>query len=322
MLTSRLLVWMCPIALMVIGMGAAGAQNYPNQTIRIVTGNPGGALDLSARMIAQGIAGSLGQQVIIENRMSAGGAIAVQTVIKAPPDGHTLLLYGGNIWLFQFMADNVPWDTIRDLAPITLAIKSPSVLLVHPSLPVKSVAALIALAKSRPGELNEAGVGSGNATHMASELFKSMAHVNIVRVPYKGGGPALIALVGGEMQLTFSVAGAALPYVKSGRLRALAITSAQPSPLIPELPTIAASGLPGYEAESLFGLFAPANTPATIINRLNQEIVRFLTMAETRKRFLNSGLETVGGSPEQLLAAVKSDMAKWGKLIKDVGIRR
>jgi len=260
--------------------------------------------------------------VIIENRMSAGGAIAVQTVIKAPPDGHTLLLYGGNIWLFQFMVDNVPWDTIRDLAPITLAIKSPSVLLVHPSLPVKSVAALIALAKSRPGELNEAGVGSGNATHMASELFKSMAHVNIVRVPYKGGGPALIALVGGEMQLTFSVAGAALPYVKSGRLRALAITSAQPSPLIPELPTIAASGLPGYEAESLFGLFAPANTPATIINRLNQEIVRFLTMAETRKRFLNSGLETVGGSPEQLLAAVKSDMAKWGKLIKDVGIRR
>lgn len=321
MSVSRPLVSMCSVVLMVMCMGAVCAQNYPNQTIRIVTGNPGGALDLSARMIAQGITGGLGQQVIIDNRMSAGGAVAVQTVVKARPDGYTLLLYGSNMWLFQFMTDNVPWDTIRDLAPITLAIKSFSILLVHPSLPVNSVAALIALAKSRPGELNEAGIGSGNATHMASELFKSMTHVNILRVPYKGGGPALLALVSGEMQLTFSVAGAALPYVKSGSLRALAITSAQPSPLIPELPTMAASGLPGFEAESLYGFFAPANTPATIINRLNQETVRFLTMAETKKRFLNAGLETVGGSPEQLVATVKSDMARWGKLIKDAGIR-
>ena len=186
MMKPRSLVWICAVVLMVVSMGAVRAQSYPTQTIRIVTGNPGGGLDLSARMIAQGITGRLGQQVIIENRMSAGGAIAVQTVIKAPPDGHTLLLYGGNIWLFQFMADNVPWDTIRDLAPITLAIKSPSLLVVHPSLPVTSVAALIALARSRPGELNEAGIGSGNATHMASALFKSMAKVDIVRVPYKG----------------------------------------------------------------------------------------------------------------------------------------
>lgn len=318
----RSLVWICAVVLMVVSMGAVRAQSYPTQTIRIVTGNPGGGLDLSARMIAQGITGRLGQQVIIENRMSAGGAIAVQTVIKAPPDGHTLLLYGGNIWLFQFMADNVPWDTIRDLAPITLAIKSPSLLVVHPSLPVTSVAALIALARSRPGELNEAGIGSGNATHMASALFKSMAKVDIVRVPYKGGGPALVALMGGEMQLTFSVVGAALPYVKSGRLSALAITSAQPSPLMPGLPTVAASGLPGYEAESLYGIFAPAATPAPIIDRLNQEIVRFLNAAETKKRFLNAGLETVGSSPEQLLAAVKADMAKWGKVIKGLGLRR
>lgn len=322
MMKPRSLVWMCAVVLMVVSMGAVRAQSYPTQTIRIVTGNPGGGLDLSARMIAQGITGRLGQQVIIENRMSAGGAIAVQTVIKAPPDGHTLLLYGGNIWLFQFMADNVPWDTIRDLAPITLAIKSPSLLVVHPSLPVTSVAALIALARSRPGELNEAGIGSGNATHMASALFKSMAKVDIVRVPYKGGGPALVALMGGEMQLTFSVVGAALPYVKSGRLRALAITSAQPSPLMPGLPTVAASGLPGYEAESLYGIFAPAATPAPTIDRLNQEIVRFLDAAETKKRFLNAGLETVGSSPEQLLAAVKADMAKWGKVIKGLGLRR
>lgn len=318
---SRSVACMCCVTAMLDGMAVADAQNYPSQPVRIVTGGPGGALDLTARLLAQGIAGSLGQQLIIENRISAGGALAVQAVIKAKPDGYTLLVYGGNIWLFQFMADNVPWDTIRDLAPITLVIRSPSVLLVHPTLPVKSVAALVALARNRPGELNEAGIGSGNATHMASELFKTMAKINIVRVPYKGGGPALNALIGGEVQLTFSVTGAALPHVKSGRLRALAITSAQPSPLMPGLATVAASGLPGYDAESLYAMFAPANTPAAIINRLNQETVRFLMLPDVKEKFLAAGLEPAGGTPEQLLATIKSDMAKWGKLIRDAGIR-
>lgn len=305
-----------------LAAGAACAQTtYPSQPIRVVTGNAGGSLDLTVRMMAQGLTGPLGQQFVIDNRLSAGGALAVTAVVKAKPDGHTLLMYGSNIWLFQYMTDNVPWDTLRDLVPITLVVKSPSVLAVHPALPVKSVSDLIALAKRRPGELNEAGIGSGNATHMASELFKKMAGISILRVPYKGGAPALNALIGGEVQLTFSVAGTVIPHLKTSRLRALAITSPQPSPLVPGLVTVAASGLPGYDAESLYAMFAPAGTPPAIIARLNQETVRYLSMPETKERFLNAGLEAAGSTPEQLVAIIKADMAKWGKLIKEAGIR-
>ncbi|OGA42315.1 MAG: hypothetical protein A3G24_11530 [Betaproteobacteria bacterium RIFCSPLOWO2_12_FULL_62_13] len=321
MLILRHLARMFSAAMMAFGMGVVCAQNYPNQTIRIIAGSAGGAIDMSARSIAQGLTGNLGQQVIVENRGSAGGAIAVQTLIRARPDGYTVLLYGSNIWLWQFMADNVPWDPIRDLSPITLAITTPHVVIVHPLLPVKTVAELIALAKTRPGELNDAGIGSGNATHMAAELFKLMAGVNIVRVPYKTSAMEMADLSSGQVQLAFSTTGAAMPYVKSGRLRALAVTSAQPSALVPGVPTVAASGLPGFEAASIYGMFAPAQTPATIINRLNQEIVRVLNEANLKERLFNVGLEGVGSSPEQLTAAIKSDMAKWGKVIKDAGIR-
>ena len=314
----RYVKWL-PVA--ALAAASAVAQPYPSQPIRVVTGNAGGALDLTVRMMAQGLNGPLGQQFVIDNRLSAGGALAVTAVTKAKPDGHTLLMYGSNIWLFQYMTDNVPWDTLRDLAPIALVVKSPSVLAVHPTLPVKSVSDLVALARARPGELNEAGIGSGNATHMASELFKRMAGINMLRVPYKGGAPALNALIGGEVQLTFSVAGAVIPHLKTSRLRALAITSPQPSPLIPGLVTVAASGLPGYDAESLYGLFAPAGTPPAIITRLNQEAVKYLSLPETKERFLNAGLEAAGSSPEQLVATIKADMAKWGKLIREAGIR-
>ncbi len=317
----RRLAWLYSAIVMAFSVDVACAQNYPNQTVRIVAGAAGGSIDVSARVIAQGLTEAWGQQVIVENRGSAGGAIAVQTVTKARPDGHTVLLYGSNVWLGQFMADNVPWDPMRDLSPITLAISAPHVLAIHPLLPVKSVAELIALAKARPGELNDCGIGAGNATHMAAELFKAMSGVNIVRIPYKNTATQISDLVSGQVQLTFITTGAVMPYVKAGRLRALAVTSAQPSALVPGVPTVAASGLPGYEATSIYGMFAPARTPAAIISRLNQDIVGVLNKPSSKERLFSAGVEGVGSTPEQLTAAMKSDMAKWGKMIKDLRIR-
>jgi tripartite-type tricarboxylate transporter receptor subunit TctC len=219
------------------------------------------------------------------------------------------------------MRDGVPWDPIKDFAPITLAITSPNLLVVHPSMPVNTVKDLIALAKRRPGELNDAGGQTGSSTHLAAELFKAMADVNIVRVPYKGVGPALNALIGGEAQLSFTNPGAAAPHVKAKRLRAVAVTSAQPSALLPGLTTVAASGLPGYEAVSIFGMFAPAKTPTAIIDRLYQEMARALAAPDVKEKFLASGVETVGSSPDQLANAIKAEMSRMGKVIKDRNIR-
>jgi len=299
--------------------GAASLQEFPSRPIRIVTAEIGGGNDFAARIIAQGIMPALGKPVIVENR---GGSVVVsaQIVGKALPDGHTLLLYGSNLWILPFMRDRVPYDPIMDFSPITNATSSPCVLVVHPLLPAKSTAELIALAKARPGQLNYAGA-SGGIIHIAAELFKSMAGLDMVYVPFKGGSPALMALVGGQVQLMFPTAGTVAPHLKSGRFRALAITSAQRSPLFPDLPTIAASGLPGYESVARFAVLAPAKTPPAVINRLNLEIVRVLAMADVREKFHNAGIETVGGTPAQLAATMKSDMARLGKLIKAAGIR-
>lgn len=313
--------WVYWVLFVGFNTGVAYAQHFPNQTIRIIAGAAGGSIDVSARVIAQGLTEALGQQTIVENRGSAGGVIAVQTLTKARPDGYTLLLYGSNVWLWQFMVDNVTWDPMRDLAPITLAISAPHVLVTHPLLPVKSVADLITLAKARPGELNDCGIGVGNATHMAGELFKSMAGVNIVRIPYKNTATQINDLISGQVQMSFITTGAAMANVKAGRLRALAVTSAQSSALVPGVPTVAASGLPGYEAVSIYGMFAPAQTPAAVISRLNREVVRVLNAPSSKERLFTAGVEGVGSSPEQLTAAIKADIAKWGKLIKDLGIR-
>ena len=307
---------MVAIGLMVLASGVVSGQNYPSRPIRIFASEAGGGTDLAARLIAPGLTAGLGQSIVIENR---NALIATETVAKSPPDGYALLLNGPAVWLTQFMRDNVTWDPLRDLAPITLAVSSPSVLVVHPSLPVKSVRELIALAKARPGELNYGTGPAGGPPHLAGELFKAMAGVNIVVIPYRGTGPALNALIGGQVQLMFPSAGGALQHVRSGRLRALAITSARPSTLIPGLPTVA-TGLPGYESIGIFGVFAPANTPGAIINRLNQEIVRALNQADVKEKFLNAGTETVGSTPEQLTAAIKAEMATMGKVIRDNGI--
>jgi tripartite-type tricarboxylate transporter receptor subunit TctC len=304
-----------------LSAGMASAQNYPTKPIRMVTAEPGGGNDFSARLIVQGLGGSLGQPMIVDNRGGAGGIIAADIVAKAQPDGYTLLLYANNIWIIPLLRRNTPFDVIRDFAPITWAAKSPNTVVVHPSLPVKSVEDLIAYAKARPGELNYGSGGTGSSTHLAVELFKSMTGVNIVRVAFKGNAPALNGLFAGEVHLMIATAGTVAPHLKSGRLRALAVTSAQPSPLAPGLPTVAASGLPGYESMQIYGVFAPSRTPAAIVKRLNEEIVRVLGRADVKEKFLASGVEPVGSTPQQLAATIKSEIVRMGKVIKDAGIR-
>ena len=318
MLISRIVVCMFLGGMMVLGAGGVSGQDYPSKPIRILTSGAGGASDILARLIAQGISAPLGQPVIVDNRVAI---IAIETVAKAPPDGYSLLFYGTLIWLAPFLRDNVPWDPVRDFSPITLVTSEPNVLVAHPSLPVRSVKELIALAKARPGALNYGSSGSGSSGHLAGELFKSMAGVDIVRIPFKSIVLGLPDLMSGQLQLMFPPVGPVDAHIKSGRLRALAVTSAQPSALVPGLPTLAASGLPGYEVVALNGIFAPGKTPAAIVNRLNQEMVRVLTRADVKEKFLSTGQEIVGSSPEEFAAAIKSDMARMGKVIRDAGIR-
>jgi len=253
----------------------------------------------------------------VENRPS--GVIPGEIVSKAPPNGYTLLLYNNTLWIGPLL-QNTPYDVVRDLAPVTSVAKGANVLVVNPATPVKSVADLVVLAKAKPGELNYGSSGTGASNHLAGELFRAMAGVNIVRINYKGAGPALTALLAGELQLMFPTAGAVTPHVRAGRVRALAVTSAEPTALFPGVPTVAAS-LPGYESISIYGVFAPAKTPRTIIDKLNEEIVRFLNRADVKEKSFNAGMETVGGPPEQLAATVKSEMARMSKVIRDAGIR-
>jgi tripartite-type tricarboxylate transporter receptor subunit TctC len=298
---------------------AVHAQTYPVKPVRIVTGGVGGGADLISRLIAQGIAEPLGQPVIVDNRGS--GVVPGDIVAKAAPDGYTLLVTSGVLWIGAFIEPNVPYDVVRDFAPISWTNKQPNVLVVHPALPVKTVRELIALAKSKPGALNYSTGATGSATHLAPELFKTMAKVNMVRIPYKSGATEIADLVGGHVQLTFGTPATFMPHIKSGKVRAVAVASAEPSALFPGLPTIASSGVPGYESGVITGIFATAKTPEAIINRLNSEIVRHFTNPETKQRLLNTGVEAVGSTPAAFAAAIKADMAKWGKLIKDANIR-
>ena len=301
--------------MIVLGAGEVFGQAYPNKPIRFVTAEVGGGGDFAARLIAPGISGPLGQPVIVENRNTYIGPVIVS---KSPPDGYTLLWAGNILWLLPHMQDNVPSD--KDFSPITTAQVSPNILVVNPSLPVKSVKELIALAKAKPGALNYSSSAAGTASHLSAELFKSMAGVNIVRIAYKGNGPAVLALVSGEVQFGFPSPGSSGPHIKSGKLRALAVTSARRSALYPDLPTVA-DGLPGYELTNITGLFVPAKTPAPIIRRLNQEIVRVLNSADVKEKILSTGVEPVTSSPEEFAAAIKLDSARLGKVIKDARIR-
>ena len=313
-------IHICGLAAALLAASAASHAQpagpaYPAKVVRIVTAAAGGGSDFATRLIATPLGQALGQQVIVDNR----GLLAADIAAKAPPDGYTLLLSGPTLWLLPLMRNNVASD-IGDFTPITLATRTANILVVHPSLPVKSVADLIALAKAKPGELNFGTSGTGNSVHIAGELFKSMAGLNIVRVNYKGGSQALTDLAAGQTQLMFSVPGSALPHVKTGRLRALAVTSATPTPLAPGLPSVSQT-LPGYESVSYLAIFAPAGTPAPIVNRLSQEIAKALARPDVKDKFLALGIETVGNTPEAAAAVIKADLARMGKVIKAAGIR-
>ena len=315
---TRLFVWVFWVGVVVSGVSVVSGQTFPSKPIRIVTANAGGGADFAARLIARGLSSRLGQQAVVENR-GGSATIPVETVAKAPPDGYTLLLYSNSMWTLPLI-QSVPYDPVRNFVPITLAVSTPNVLVVHPSVPVKSVKELIAFSKSKPGQLNYASTVTGTSSHLSGELFKAMAGVDIVRVNYKGAGPALNDLLAGQVQMMFAAAASAVPHLKSERLRGLAITSRQPSALAPGLPTLAASGLPEYEAVTIYAMFAPAGTPSALVNRLSQEVVQYLSRTDIKEKFFNIGVETVGSSPEQLGTTVKSEMTRLGKLIKDAGI--
>ncbi len=294
------------------------ADTWPQRPLRIVTSEPGGGSDFTARVVAQGLTQSLGQQVIVDNR--AGTVTAAQIMMKAAPDGYTLLSYNNSLWTLPLLQPMF-YDVLRDFIPVTLATRSPNILVAHPSVPVANVRELVAYAKTNPGTLNYASGTVGSTNHLAAELFKALAGVNISRIGYKGSGFAVNDLIGGQVQLMFATSGSIAPHVKSGRLRALAVTSAQPSALAPGLPTITASGVPGYEAITMYGLYAPAKTSAAIIERLNRDAARFLQTPDIKDRLFGAGVETVGSSPQGFAADIKADVARLSKVIKDANIR-
>jgi tripartite-type tricarboxylate transporter receptor subunit TctC len=308
--------WLTAMLLGLFSAGMAWAQAYPAKPVRIVTVAPGSANDIVARLIAQEIRNSLGQPVVVDNR----GTVAAELVARAPADGYTLLLYGSAVWLSPFIRASTPYDPVKDFAPITLVASSPNVVVVHPSLPVKSARELIALARSRPGEINYAAGSLGAAPHLAAELFKAMGKLNIVRVSYKGTGGSLIGIISGEVGLMFPTAGSVTPYIKSGKLRALAVTSLQPTALAPGLPLLSET-LPGYESVSLNGMLAPARTPDPVIRQLNAEVAKVMTRADIKEKLVAAGTDAMSTSPEQFAAIIQADMAKWGKVIREAGIR-
>ena len=305
----------CVIAAAVVA-GVARGQDYPNKPIRIVTSAAGGGTDFVARLMSQELAVPLGQPLVVDNRP----AVTLGDILpKAPPNGYTLMVGGESLWIGSLLR-KASYDPVKDFAPVTLLVRSHNVLVVHASVPVKSVKELVDLAKNKPNELNYGSTSMGSATHMAAELFKSMAGVNITHVPYKGTGDMLIALTGGQVQVAFGAITAVAPHIKSGKLRGLGVTSAKPSALVPDLPTVATT-VPGYGSGGETALFAPPGTPAAIINRVNRDAVRVINLPEVKAKFLNAGLEVDGGSPEALAAWIKSEMTRWGKVIHDAAIK-
>ena len=301
----------------------AAAAAWPSRTVRIVVPfGPGGSADLVARILGQRLTESLGQSVIVENRPGAGAMLGNELVAKSPPDGYTLTI--GTLGPFavnQSLFRKVPYDSQRDFAPVTLTGASSHVLVVHPSMPVKSMMELIALAKQRPGQLSFASSGIGNATHLTGELFKSMAGVDVVHVPYKGGGAAVADLIGGHVGFSFASMPSALPHVRGGKLRALAVAPAQRVPSAPELPTVAESGLPGFSSEDWQGVLAPAKTPQDIVMRLNGEIHKVLGTAEVREKLDAQGFQVRLSTPQQFAELIRSESTKWAKIVKEANIR-
>ena len=315
--------WLAAAMLIAVSMQPLLGQDYPEKTIRIIVPySPGGTADMLARTIGQTMAESLGQQVIIDNRPGAGGNIGADLAAKAAADGYTLLM--GTVATHAInpnLYPKIPFDAARDFAPIVLVATLPNILVVNPSVAARNTKELIALAKSKPGELAFASAGNGTSQHLSGELFKKMTGVDMTHVPYKGSAPAVTDLVGGQVQLMFDNIPSSLPQVRAGKLRALAVTGPRRSPVLPDLPTVSEAGLTGFSMTSWFALFAPAGTPAKIVLRLNKEAGKAIASKELRQRWMAQGIEPAGGTPEELDAFRRIEAPKWGKIVRDSGAR-
>ena len=296
-------------------------QAYPAKPVRLIApSSPGSGVDIVARFYAQKLGAQIKQQVVVENRAGAGANIGAEIAAKAAPDGYTLFMGTPAHTINPSLYRRLNYDIIRDFVPVSQVSSGQYVVVVHPALPVKNLQQLIALAKARSGQLNYGSAGSGNATHLAAELFRAMAGVNIVHVPYKGSGPALIDLVGGQTQFMFSNLTAALPHIKSAKLRALAVTGEKRTPIVPELPTVAEAALPGYAVTSWYGLLAPAGTPQEIVVRLNTETGNAMRAPEMKERLAAEGADPMAGSAAAFAALLKSEVAKWAGVVKQAGL--
>ena len=313
------LLVLAPLALALAG--AAHAQ-YPNRPIRMILSTaPGGGADVTARLIAPRLTESLGQSVVVENRPGASGMIAGEYVARQPGDGYTVLLDITTHVVNPGLYAKLPYEPIRDLVPVTQIIQAPNVLVVHPSLAVSSVKDLIDLAKSKAGGLAYASSGNGSSQHLAAEMFRQRTGVEMIHVPYKGGGPALADVVAGQVPVFFAFLSSAAPHIRAGKLRALAVTGNRRAPSLPEIPTVAEAGLAGYEIYDFNGLFVPAGTPAEAIGRLQREVARVLAQPEVRERLAALGAEPVGSTPQAFEAFLRAEIAKWTKVVREAGIK-
>ena len=308
-------------AMAVVTLTASAQQPFPHRAIRLIVPSlPGGGTDITARLIAPKISEVLGQQVVVENRAGAASMIGSEAVARAAPDGHTLLMGIATLTINPHIQRKMPFDVVKDLTPVSQAVILPNVLITHPSVPAKTVKELIAFARAHPDQLNYASAGVGSNIHLTMALFLNMAKIKIVHVPYKGSGGAMVDLLSGQITTMTTTTLSAMPFVRTGRLRALGVTAAKRSVALPNVPTIAEAALPGYEAVQWYGVLAPAGTPRDVVGKLHAAVVRALQEAPVRERLLVDGAEPVGNTPDEFAAIIRNDLVKWGKVIKDAGI--
>jgi tripartite-type tricarboxylate transporter receptor subunit TctC len=319
---AKLLVFVLATCAVCVHTVSAADTNYPERPVRvIVTFPPGGGTDIVARMIFQKVAERMGGAFIIDNRGGAGGTIGSELAAKAPPDGYTIVVVSGSHTINPSLYKKLAYDTVRDFAPISMLVTGPGLLVVHPSLPARSVKELIAIAKGRPGELLYASAGNGTPPNLAAELFKMMAGISLVHVPYKGNAQAMTDLMAGQVSLSFPTAPSALPHVQTGRLRALGVTGAKRAAGWPDMPTIAEAGLPGYEASAWYGVLAPAGLPAAIAGKLQNEIHAVLRTPEVAGKLIAQGLEPAANTPDEFARVIAAELAKWNKVIAAAGVK-
>ena len=319
------LLWgvaLAPLVLAPATLNAQTSDSYPSRPVRVIVGlAPGGGTDIQTRLIAQKLTESLGRPFVVENRTGAGGTVAYAFVAKAPPDGYTLLGVASGYSITPAVYAKLAYDPLKDFAPISLAIEAPLILIAHPSVPVRSVKELIALARARPGALDYGTAGHGTSPHLAMELLKSMARIDLTHVPYKGTGQSLADLTAGQIQLMFGNILSCLPPVKAGRLRGIAVSGAKRAPAIRELPTVSEAGVPGYVTTTWHGWLAPAGTPASLVQRLSGEIAKVVKSPDIAERMASDGGEPVGSSPEQFRQHLTNEIARWKKVVRDTGLR-